>query len=231
LVPRPGAGIIILSSMPLSHLSRRDDPFPSRFMIRPTLFLLCAALVGCGGKNASLTAPSYDPAGMAQAAISQYDKNGNGSIDGAELDAIPALKSSLAAIDTNKDKAISLAELTTRFESYQAANVGALGVSVMVRVNGTRMGGVTVTFVPEDCMKGTAKGGSGTTGDDGAAEIQSDGVPGLPLGLYKITLSKKGASGNEELPARFNSQTTLGREIVADPRGGTPTIDLDVTSK
>ena len=200
-------------------------------MLRPALFLLCAALAGCGGKSAPLSAPTYDPAGMAQAAVSQYDKNGNGRLDGAELDAIPALKLSLAAIDTNKDKAISLDELTTRFESYKAANVGALGVSVTVRVNGTRMGGVAVTFVPEDCMKGTATGGSGTTGDDGAAAIQSDGVPGLPLGLYKITLSKKGASGNEELPARYNAQTTLGREIVADPRGGTPTIELDVSTR
>jgi hypothetical protein len=200
-------------------------------MARSAFALLCAALAGCGGKNASLSAPSYDPAGMAQAAVSQYDKNANGSLDGAELDAVPALKFSLAAIDTNKDKAISLDELKARFESYKAANIGALGVSVLVKVNGTRMAGVTVTFVPEDCMKGTAKGGTGTSRDDGAAEIQSDGVPGLALGLYKITASKKGASGAEELPARYNSATTLGREVVADPRGGTPTIELDLFTK
>jgi hypothetical protein len=188
-------------------------------------------LAGCGGKNASLSAPSYDPSGMAQAAVSQYDKNGNGSLEGAELDAVPSLKFALAAIDKNKDKAISRDELTTRFEAYKAADVGALGVSCTVKLNSNILVGAVVTFVPEDCMKGTVTGGSGTSRDDGAVEIKGDGgVPGLSYGLYKITVSKKNAGGTEELPARYHAQTILGREVFADARGGSPTIELNLTS-
>ena len=200
-------------------------------MQRVALFVVCVAAAGCGGKNAPLSAPSYDPGAMAQAALSQYDKNGNGSIDGAELDACPALKNSLAAIDKNKDKALSADELTARFEAYKTANIGALGVSCQVKLNGNDLAGAVVTFVPEDCMKGTVKGGKGTSREDGAVEIQGDGgVPGLALGLYKITVSKVGPGG-EEIPAKYNTQTTLGREVFADPRGGSPTIELNVITR
>ena len=197
----------------------------------PAFAVFTAFLTGCGSPNSRLSAPSYDPSGMAQAAITQYDKNGNGGIDGPELDAIPALKFSLAAIDINKDKRISADELTARFESYKSSGIGALGVSVSVKMNGNILSGAIVTFVPEDCMKGSVKGGSGTSRDDGAAEIQGEGgVPGLPYGLYKITVSKKNASGAESLPPRYNAQTTLGREVFADPRGGSPTIELNLIS-
>jgi hypothetical protein len=201
-------------------------------MQRSAVFALCVAVAaGCETKNASLSAPSYDPSGMAQAAIAQYDKNGNGKIEGAEL-AVPALKFSLAAIDKNTDKAITADELTTRFEAYKSANIGALGVSCQVKLDGNKLVGAVVTFVPEDCMKGTIKGGQGTSGDDGAVEVKGDGgVPGLPVGLYKITVSKKGGGGAEEIPAKFNAQTTLGREVFADPRGGSPTIEVNLTSR
>lgn len=194
--------------------------------------LVAASVAGCGGPNAPLSAPSYDPGGMATATLGQYDKNGNGSIEGSELDACPSLKSALATIDTNKDKALSAAELTARFEAYRTASVGALGIGCTVKLNGIPLGGAMVTFVPEDCMKGSVKGGSGTSRDDGATVIAGEGgVPGLPCGLYKITVSKKGASGSEEIPARYNAQTTLGREVFADPRGAAPSIELNLTSK
>jgi hypothetical protein len=212
----------------------RGDTFPEPDMRAFAWFAVFASplLAGCGGgKNAPLSAPSYDPGGMAQAAIGQYDKNGNGSLEGAELDAVPSLKFALAGIDKNKDKAVSRDELTARFESYKAADVGALGVSCTVRLNGVPVAGAVVTFVPEDCMKGTVKGGSGTSGDDGITEIQGEGgVPGLAYGLYKITVSKKNAAGGEELPARYHAQTILGREVFADARGGSPTIELNLTS-
>jgi hypothetical protein len=56
------------------------------------------------------------------------------------------------------------------------------------------------------------------------------GVPGLPCGLYRITVSKKGSDGKEALSAKFNAETTLGREISADPRSGDSAIHLELKS-
>ena len=53
-------------------------------------------------------------------------------------------------------------------------------------------------------------------------------MPGLPCGLYRITVSKKGADGKETLPTKFNTETTLGREVSADPRSGDSAIHLDL---
>ena len=188
-----------------------------------------ALLAGCGGGTGGpIAAPSYDAAAMAQAAISQYDKNGNGVIDGTELDAVPALKFSLAVIDT--DKAVSADELKARFEAYKASGVGAVGVSCTVKMNGQPLTKAVVTFVPEECMKDSVKGGTGTTRDDGSTPIATGGMPGMPCGLYKITVSKIEAGGSEQIPARYNAKSILGREVFADPRGGSPNFELNLTS-
>ena len=187
------------------------------------LIAVAFSLSGCGGKNAPLSAPSYDPEEMARAAVQQYDKNGNGQIEGAELDACPALKGALTAIDANKDKAISVDELTERFRAYKQGAVAVVGVACVVKLNNRPFEGALVTFTPEDCMKGSVQGGSGTTDSSGAVALD------LPYGLYKITVSRKSGAG-EELPARYNAATTLGREIGPDPRGAAGTIDLNLTS-
>src|SRR5207253_2353125 len=93
------------------------------------------ALAGCGS-NAPISAPPYDPDAMANAAMQQFDKNGNGTLEGTELDACPGLKAALVSIDTNSDKKISLDELKTRFEVYQNLGAGAIGYSVQVSLDG-----------------------------------------------------------------------------------------------
>lgn len=198
----------------------------------PAATALAAVLAaGCsGGPTAPLAAPAYDPAGMARAALARYDANGNGAIDGTELDACPALKAALPGIDTNGDKAISGDELRARFEAYRAAGVGVTAVAVTVKRNGRPLPGATVRFVPDDCMQGAVRGGSGTSDANGAVRVTDDGagVPGLACGLYRIVVSKPGADGREELPTKFNAQTTLGREVYAAPRGGGATVDLNL---
>jgi hypothetical protein len=193
------------------------------------VFILFVLATGCAGPNAPLTAPEYDPDAMADAALKQFDGNGNGTIEGVELNACPALKAAMPAIDKNKDKAISRDELVERFRSYKEAGVGAVSVSCTVRLNGQPLEGATVTFVPEDCMKGTVKGGSGATDAEGVAQVKGEGgLPGLPLGLYRVTVSKS-SGGSEQIPARYNAQTTLGAEIATGSRG-TGSIEFNLTS-
>jgi hypothetical protein len=183
----------------------------------PAALFACALAAGCGGgRPAAVSPPSYDPEAMGRAAVKQYDRNGNGTIEGAELDACPGLKRSLAAVDKNGDKAVSADELADRFKAYQSTGVGAVNVPCKVTLNGNTLEGATVTFVPEDFMLGTVKGASGKTDANGYADLAPEGGGiGVPLGFYKITVTKDG----ESIPARYNTLTTLGAEVNADARG------------
>jgi Ca2+-binding EF-hand superfamily protein len=74
--------------------------------------LVALALVA-GPALAQTTTPATGEAAVA-AKFKTADKNGNGSLDGAELD---AYKADLAKIDTDKDGKISLAEFSAASKS------------------------------------------------------------------------------------------------------------------
>ncbi|MDB5307820.1 MAG: hypothetical protein JWO38_2022 [Gemmataceae bacterium] len=181
------------------------------------LLLCCAfAPAGCRGPNGPVSTPSYDADGMARDAIRLYDRNGNGTIDGTELDACPGLKPVAAA---DKDKALTRDELAERFRSYEKAGVGASGVACKIRLNGKPLDGANVSFVPEEFMQGRVKGAKGVSTADGLVQLVGEGgAPGLACGVYKITVSHKTADGTEQIPPRYNAQTTLGWEVNNDPR-------------
>jgi hypothetical protein len=202
-----------------------------RFLRALVLCFVGLTAPGCGGSNTPGSPPAYDPDALARAAITQFDRNGNGTIEGSELDACPSLKSALAAIDKNKDKAISQDELAERFKAYKATNLTTTSFTCIVRLNGQPLDGATVTFVPEDFLKGTITGGSGKSDASGSVAVTMDGTTtsGLPYGLYRITVSKKSAGGAEAIPARYANGTALGREVSPDPRGGT-VIELALTA-
>jgi hypothetical protein len=88
-------------------------------MIKVVTGTLVALALIAGPALAQTTTPTTKPttaAATGEAAVAAKfkgaDKNGNGSLDGAELD---SYKADLAKIDTDKDGKISLAE-------FQAAN-------------------------------------------------------------------------------------------------------------
>jgi hypothetical protein len=176
--------------------------------------------------------PQYDADAATKAALADYDKNNNGSIEATEADACPALKTAFKAFDTNGDRVISADELKARFARYASAAGGAGAVSTQCRVtfDGAPLAGATVRLVPERCMGESFRPAAGTTDDTGAATIRPEveGWAGVYPGLYKITVSKPDGAGKETLPARYNAQTTLGREVFED-RGSTVTIELKLT--
>jgi len=201
--------------------------------VLPALVLCITGLptLGCGGSGPGGSPPAYDPDALAKAAVNQCDRNSNGTIEGSELDTCPSLKFALTAIDKNKDKAISQDELADRFKSYKSTNLATTSFSCLVRFNGQPLSDATLTFTPEDFLKGTITGGTGKTDGAGTAVITQDGtsITGLPYGLYRISVSKKGPSGSETIPARYVNGSALGRELSPDPRGGTA-IELVLTS-
>ncbi|MCE9564775.1 MAG: hypothetical protein K8U57_22300 [Planctomycetes bacterium] len=198
----------------------------------PAALLVCSvfAVAGCGsGPDMSPIAPrSYDPEAMAKSAIVQLDKNANGTIEGAELDACPGLKAALPAFDTNKDNKLSADELKARFDGYKA--VAAVGFTIRVTLDGTPLPDATVTLTPELFMNGAIVEATGRTGPDGSVmnyTVENRELPGLPPGVYRVSVTKDGAN----IPAKYNTQTILGCEVTGSGRGGIYALDVKIISK
>jgi hypothetical protein len=195
-----------------------------RSFVRVVPGLLLAA--GCGGSppgGAVHSRATYDPAALTAAAFAEYDRNNNGLLEGAELDACPGLKAGLAGIDTNRDGKISKAELQARFEAYAAANTASVSATATVTLDGQPLADATVQFVPEAFMGGAVQEATGKTGPDGTVSAFTSGgkqYVGLQPGLYKVKVTREGGAA---LPARYNTQTTLGAEVFGG-RGAKPLV-------
>ena len=202
-------------------------------MLRVCHVVALLTLAGCTQSGTQLNvAPvsKSDAEAITQAILAEFDKNKNGSIEPNEAQACPALAGAFADIDTNRDRRLSADELRKRVEAYAASATGSVEVGCVVRVDVQPLAGATVTFVPEACMGPTLKTAVGTTDPDGhCAEYKIDGklFRGIAPGLYKIQVTKDGAA----LPARFNTQTILGKEVFHDPHRAEDSIELNLTSR
>ena len=199
-------------------------------MVVRLAFVACAAsIMGCsgGGSTPQPLARTLDAAAVAQAALQEYDKNKNGSIEGAELDACPALKYAMAAIDKNNDQKLSAAEIEKRVAGYPPRHIG---ISCEVTLDGKLLPGATVIFEPEKFMGSSFKTATATTDRDGQAgvfQLDRGSVAELPAGFYRIRITKEGT----KIPARYNTQTTLGREIAVEPRQEDVRMEFALTSR
>ena len=56
---------------------------------------------------------------------------------------------------------------------------------------------------------------AGETGRGGSAALAIPGeeLPGIHCGLYRVEISKLDQAGAETIPARYNTDTTLGQEV------------------
>ena len=136
------------------------------------------------------------------------------------MSACPALKKALVEIDTDGDGAISADEIAQRVQSYVDDRLGRMTLACAVLVDGVPLSGATVTFLPEPFLGDAIPPATGTTGSTGIAAMVNADVspPGITVGFFKVLISKKDASGNELIPARYNVATQLGQEIALGSR-------------
>jgi hypothetical protein len=177
------------------------------------------SLVGCGGSTIHIDQPSLNPASAALQAMSACDANKNSNLDGEELNKLPSVLAALARIDKNNDKTVSEAELKERLSSYVSAANATMQVSLAFYLDGNPLEGAQVTLVPEAFLEASHKRITGTTDSSGGLMPTQEGlaVSGVYTGLYRVEISWKDASsGQERLPARYNTATTLGVEIALD---------------
>lgn len=187
---------------------------------------LLAALAGCSGGPSRVQAPSISASGAASEAMTTYDKDGDGFIAGAELDAAPALKAAMATLDVDKDGKVSEDEIQQRIEAWQATGIGVMLISGSFKLDGKALTNAEVIFEPEAFLGGNLQAGVGEIDAAGTAIVTipkdkrpaKDTPPGMPLGFYKVKVSKK-PNGQETIPAKFNAETILGQEVSPDDPG------------
>jgi hypothetical protein len=187
-------------------------------------------IAGCMREPPPVKMISVDASAAGTNAIKDYDSNKDGKISGAEFDKVPALREGLPqGFNTTKEKGVTADMITERIKKWQDVyKTGLMGSqSCQVTLAGKPLVGAEIKYVPEGFLGSNMPVCSGTTGPDGIASIS---VPvaeptdphGAPPGWYKVQITKAG----ENIPAKYNTQTTLGVEIAPDVRGTPTKFDL-----
>jgi hypothetical protein len=193
-----------------------------RLTTQTLISLLMLLPSACGPRDEKrVEQPALSPDEVGRKALEEYDANKDGFLSADELERCPALKNSMELLDANKDGRLSGEEIAARVRKYQEWKLAILNAHCVVTLDGKPLPGATVSFVPENFMGTTTKRASATTDANGrvAPTIADAPTPGMNLGFYKIEVSLKDATGKETLPARYNSQTTLGQEVAPDVTG------------
>jgi hypothetical protein len=178
-----------------------------------TMFLVYC---GCTRAPSRVHPPGIDAGAAGPAAMQEYDKDKDGKVAGAELAAAPSLSAAIGNLDKDGDKAVSAEEVTKRIEAWQETRLGLTPVMVTVRYQGRPLAGANVVFEPEAFLGADIKASNGTADENGVAvlSIPNSDLPGIPAGLYKVKITKEGMN----LPAKYNSMTTLGAEVARDAK-------------
>ncbi len=173
--------------------------------------------VGCRRGPARIHPPSIDASAAGDKAIKTFDENNDGKLSGEELDKCPGLKAAMSRVDVTGQGAITADMITARIRQWQDSKLGRMSFSCQVKYNGQPLPGAKVKFVPEKFLGENVKVATGTTDKNGMAMIQIPEVtpPGIAPGFYRVEITKPGAN----VPAKYNTQTTLGQEIANDAEG------------
>jgi hypothetical protein len=175
-----------------------------------------SGLIGCRPSGPPAVVPELPDSSAAHKAMELYDTDHDGFLDDKELEQVPGLKAAKKEIDTEHHGKISEQDIARRIKSWRDSHIGRMPALCYVTHNGKPLAGATVVFVPEKFLGGTIKSGSGTTSPAGNAQISTPypgdpSITGLAPGFYRVEITKDG----EKIPAKYNSETTLGAEAAS----------------
>jgi hypothetical protein len=157
--------------------------------------------------------------------IKEHDRDRNGMLSEEELAAVPPLNNCIKKMDKDGDHIISQAELEGHFNKVFDSQTGMIGAMCRVTNKGKPVSGALVHFIPADYLQldhSVMPVASGITSPQGVAqmEIHPEYIPaGMPKlrglvrpGFYLVEITREGAN----IPAEYNTKTTLGVEVSAD---------------
>jgi len=184
------------------------------------LSIVALPSLGCGDAPSRLQQQTFSSSSAAAAAIKSYDKDGDSSLNEAELAVIASIANDLAQFDLDNNKAVSQSEIQQRFDEWQEMKVALVPCSFVVKVDGKPLADAEVRLEPEEFLSATLKPCVGKTDVSGRVSpvkttVQGDpdaGLTGVPPGLYKVKI----VHPKLEKLAKYNSETTLGLQVAAD---------------
>jgi hypothetical protein len=196
-------------------------------MLLASIFAIC---VGCPKTPDRIYPPGISSTAAADA-IAQYDTNKDGKISGEELDKCPAIKAAIAQIDKAGTGGVTADMIAARIKEWKESKLGKMSVSCRVTRNGEPLEGAEVKFVPEKFLGTELKVATGKTDVNGQAMMsvpddpaKPNEPPGMPPGLYRVEITKAG----ENIPAKYNTETTLGQEIAQGAQGMQNGVKFDL---
>ena len=120
-------------------------------------------------------------------------------------------------------------------DTIRHTDIARVAVPVEVTLDGAPLAGARVLFDPEPFLgpqvkpaAGTTSSGGGTVVSVAAEDLDDARFPGTACGWYKIRIT----SDSHEIPARYNTETTLGCEVAMNTHWtGAGGITLNLSSK
>jgi hypothetical protein len=197
-----------------------------------------ALLTGCNFGPSRVMPVSIDASAASRQAIEMYDKDGDGTIAGTELNAVPGIKKNISQYDRDGDGRVSKDEIAARLNDWGNHQLAIMGCSYIVTLDGQPLSDATITLVPESYLGPNVKPASGVTMPSGLVRLShaDDDLPksanGRPIsgvkgGTYKVQVTHPTA----KIPAKYNTATELGEEIAYDLNPNDVAMKLALTSK
>jgi len=153
--------------------------------------------------------------------MEQYDTNQDGIIRDQELKHAPGIQFVILRIDADKDGGVSSSEISQMIqEKWIDPGDGVMRVKCDVIFRRRRLDGATITFEPEQFLGDLIYPAMGITRDGFATmSVAEEHMPhpnarGVAPGLYLVRISKL-VDGEETIPAKYNTKTTLGVEVAS----------------
>ena len=198
----------------------------------------CLLLAGCTSGPTRVVPVSIDSSSASKQAIEMYDKDGDGALAAAELNAVPGIKKNLGRYDGDSDGRVSREEIAARLNDWSKQQLAIMGCSYIVSLDGQHLSDATITLVPEGYLGPNVKPAMGVTMPSGLARLShadedlpktANGRPmaGVKGGTYKIQITHP----TRKIPAKYNTATELGEEIAYDLNPNGAAITLLLTSK
>lgn len=189
------------------------------------LMLLVMATCGCSRGPQRVKAPKIDPTTAATQAMEMYDTNHDGKLSEEEAAKCPGVLVSFAGYDTNNDKAIDQEEFKEHLAHLLRHGTGATELGCTIQYQGQPLSGATVIFEPEPYLGDDIQAAHGLTNDYGAANLgmSPEKAPAALKNMKLIqygTFKVKVTHPKVNLPAKYNTETTLGYETIP----GMPTV-------
>jgi len=174
-------------------------------------------LPGCSRTPPAVKHPLASGSACAAEALALCDKDSDGAIDADELKSCPGLQAAIDRVDADHDQKLSAAEISQRIDKLRSSTAIIMNATVAITRGGVPLTDAQVVVEPEPFMQGLPVPAVGVTDARGEVSlaVQDGKLPGLYCGLYRVRVSKQ-QQGRETIPARYNTETTLGFELASD---------------